>query len=141
MIIAVDFDGTIVEDYYPFIGAEKPHAISVLKKLKEENHKLILWTVREGKALEDAVNFCHSRGLDFYAVNANSPTEQIGDKHYSRKLKASFFIDDRALQDLPSWLEIYKMIQVRVQEKKIQRKKEKEGAKVSKRFWKSLLRI
>lgn len=139
MKIAVDFDGTIVDDCYPFVGAEKPYAIAVLKKLKAENHKLILWTVREGKTLEDAVNFCRSRGLEFYAVNANSPNEQIGDQHYSRKLKVSIFIDDRTLHELPDWQDIYKMIQNRIQKREKQKSKENENEK-PKSFWKRLLR-
>ena len=53
MIIAVDFDGTIVEHQYPKIGPEKPFAIDTLKKLAKENHRLILWTVREGKLLQE----------------------------------------------------------------------------------------
>lgn len=57
MIIAVDFDGTIVEHKYPHIGKEIPFAISTLKRLQAEHHQLILWTVREGRLLEEAVNF------------------------------------------------------------------------------------
>ena len=48
MIIAVDFDGTIVEHRYPAIGNEIPFAIETLKRLSEERHRLILWSVREG---------------------------------------------------------------------------------------------
>ena len=59
MIIAVDFDGTIVEHAYPAIGKPIPFAIDVLKRLQTEcHHQLILWTVREGELLEDAVNYC-----------------------------------------------------------------------------------
>ena len=65
MIIAVDFDGTIVEHRYPSIGKEYPFAIETLRKLTEEGHRLILWTVREGQYLDDAVEFCRSRGLEF----------------------------------------------------------------------------
>lgn len=57
MIIAVDFDGTIVEHRYPEIGKEKPFAISTLKKLQAERHQLILWTVREGRLLNEAVGY------------------------------------------------------------------------------------
>ena len=57
MTIAVDFDGTIVENKYPQIGKEIPFAIETLKKLADEQHRLILWTVREGKFLEEAVSF------------------------------------------------------------------------------------
>lgn len=47
MIIAVDFDGTIVENRYPYIGNEKPFAIETLKLLTRDHHQLILWTCRE----------------------------------------------------------------------------------------------
>ena len=98
MTIAVDFDGTIVEHRYPSIGQELPFAIETLKKLTEEGHRLILWTVREGKLLEDAVSFCHERGLDFYAVNRDYPEEEKDrNNHFSRKLKADIWIDDRNL--------------------------------------------
>lgn len=66
MIIAVDFDGTIVEHKYPEIGRELPFAIETLKKLQQERHRLILWSVREGKLLQEAVDFCRERGLEFY---------------------------------------------------------------------------
>ena len=52
MVIAVDFDGTIVEHRYPAIGKELPFAIETLQKLASEGHRLILWTVREGKYLD-----------------------------------------------------------------------------------------
>ena len=57
MVIGVDFDGTIVEDKYPEIGKEIPFATETLKMLIKNHHRLILWTVREGKYLEDAVNW------------------------------------------------------------------------------------
>ena len=111
MIIAVDFDGTIVEHRYPSIGKELPFAIETLRKLTEEGHRLILWTVREGKCLTDAVEFCRSRGLEFYAVNSDYPEEaQENNKSFSRKLKADLWIDDRNLGGLPDWGTIYEMI-------------------------------
>ena len=44
MIIAVDFDGTIVEHRYPRIGEEIPFAVDTLKLLQQEKHRLILWS-------------------------------------------------------------------------------------------------
>ena len=41
MIIAVDFDGTIVEHRYPRIGEEIPFAVDTLKLLQQEKHRLI----------------------------------------------------------------------------------------------------
>ena len=92
MIIAVDFDGTIVEHRYPSIGKELPFAIETLRKLTEEGHQLILWTVREGRHLDEAVEFCRSRGLEFYAVNRDYPEEeQEHNARFSRKLKADLW--------------------------------------------------
>lgn len=114
MIIAVDFDGTIVEHAYPSIGKDIPFAIETLKKLREERHKLILWSVREGKLLQEAVDYCKERGLEFYAVNTNYPEEQGNHQHFSRKLKADLFIDDRNLGGLPDWGIIYRMIHEKI---------------------------
>ena len=110
MIIAVDFDGTIVEHRYPRIGEEIPFAIDTLKLLQQEKHRLILWSVREGTLLEEAVEWCKARGLEFYAVNKDYPEEQKSHQGFSRKLKADLFIDDRNLGGLPDRGFIYEMI-------------------------------
>lgn len=109
MIIAVDFDGTIVEHDYPKIGKEIPFAINSLKMLQAEGIRLILWTSRYGELLDDAINYCKSRGLEFYAVNKNFPEEQF-DSNVSRKIVADIYIDDRNLGGLPGWGEIYQQI-------------------------------
>lgn len=113
MTIAVDFDGTIVEHRYPRIGKEIPFAVDTLKLLQQEQHRLILWTVREGYLLQAAVDWCKERGLEFYAVNSDYPEETLQDIGYSRKLKADLFIDDRSLGGLPDWGIIYQMIKER----------------------------
>ena len=86
MVVAVDFDGTIVEHRYPSIGREIPFAIDTLKKLSSERHKLILWSVREGKLLDEAVAFCRERGLEFYAVNRDYPEEEENQNRKNRKV-------------------------------------------------------
>lgn len=111
MIIAVDFDGTIVKHRYPEIGEEIPFATQTLKMLIQERHQLILWTVREGELLEDAIEWCRKRGVEFYAVNKDFPEEDVNKNiHFSRKLKADLWIDDRNLGGLPDWGTIYRMI-------------------------------
>ena len=110
MTIAIDFDGTIVEHRYPSIGKEIPYAIETLKKLQADRHQLILWTAREGQLLVDAVEFCRSRGLEFYAINSDVPSDSWKDNAPSRKLKVDMFIDDRNLGGLPDWSVIYEMI-------------------------------
>lgn len=111
MIIAVDFDGTIVEHRYPEIGEELPFAVSTLKLLaNKHNHRLILWTVRHGRLLQEAVDWCKERGLEFYAVNKNFPEEEVDNENGYCKINAELFIDDRNLGGLPDWGKIYSMI-------------------------------
>lgn len=110
MTIAVDFDGTIVEHRYPKIGEKIPFATETLKILAQERHKLILWTVREGELLEEAIEWCRQRGVFFYSVNKDYPEEEKSHNGFSRKLKADLFIDDRNLGGLPDWGTIYQMI-------------------------------
>ena len=112
MRIAVDFDGTIVENEYPAIGVEKPFAVKVLKQLAAEGDEIILWTARSGPLLQDAVDWCESQGLKFFAVNSNyhmCVAHQNGFKG-SRKIHADIFIDDRIIGGFPGWPVIYAKI-------------------------------
>lgn len=110
MVIAVDFDGTIVEHKYPAIGRELPFATETLRMLIRDRHKLILWSVREGRLLDEAVEWCRERGVEFYAVNRDYPEESREHDSFSRKLKADLFIDDRNIGGLPDWGTIYQMV-------------------------------
>ncbi|MBR1548983.1 MAG: hypothetical protein IJ637_09710 [Prevotella sp.] len=111
MTIAVDFDGTIVENRYPEIGQEVPFATETLKMLIRDRHMLILWTCREGQLLDDAIQWCRERGVEFYAINRDYPEETSDNNpHFSRKLKADLFIDDRNVGGLPDWGTIYRMV-------------------------------
>jgi len=110
MIIAVDFDGTLVEHPSPKIGKPIPFSFDVIKKLqKEEHHQFILWSVREGELLEEAVQFCEKQGVQFYAVNKNYPEEVLCDG-ISRKVNADLYIDDKNIGGLPDWGLIYQAI-------------------------------
>lgn len=111
MNIAVDFDGTIVTHRYPKIGEEIPFAVNTLKMLLRDRHKLILWTVREGPLLDEALQWCKERGIEFYAVNRDYPEEtHQSNPHFSRKLKVDCYIDDRNIGGLPDWNTIYRMV-------------------------------
>ena len=109
LTIAVDFDGTIVEDAYPKVGKENLFAFETLKKLQEKGHRLILWTYRNGRTLEEAVQFCKENGIIFYSVNSSFPEEIFQDK-YSRKINADVFIDDRNIGGMLGWGEIYQTL-------------------------------
>lgn len=109
LTIAIDFDGTIVEHEYPRIGREIPFAISTLRRLQDEDGcRLILWTVRSGELLDEAVEYCRKRGLEFYAVNKDNPEES--DDEPQHKINADIYIDDRNLGGLPDWGVIYSVI-------------------------------
>jgi len=109
LTIAVDFDGTIVEDAYPGIGKPLIFAFETLKKLQEDGHRLILWTYRSGIRLEETVDFCENNGIVFYAINKSFPEEQF-DYTKSRKIHADIFIDDRNIGGLLAWGEIYQQL-------------------------------
>lgn len=109
LTIAIDFDGTIVEDDYPNVGKPRIFAFETLKKLQEDGHRLILWTYRSGLRLEEAVEFCESNDIKFYAVNKSFPEEQF-DYTKSRKIHADLFIDDRNIGGILGWGEIYQML-------------------------------
>jgi len=107
--IAVDFDGTIVDHEYPEIGKEKLFAFLTLKELNKRGARLILWTFRTGKELDEAVEFCSKNGIEFYAVNKNYPEEIMNDT-ISRKIDADIFIDDRNIGGFPGWSEVWQLL-------------------------------
>ena len=109
LIIAIDFDGTIVEDAYPAIGEEKIFAFDTIKRLQKDGHRIILWTYRHGEKLEEAVAFCKKNGVEFYAVNKNY-NEEVYDQSIPRKLGADIFIDDRNIGGFIGWGIIYQQL-------------------------------
>jgi hydroxymethylpyrimidine pyrophosphatase-like HAD family hydrolase len=108
-VIAVDFDGTVVEHDYPRIGKEMMFAFATLKELNKKGHKLILWTIRTGPLLDEAVEYCKKNGVEFYAVNKNYPEEEFSD-NISRKLNADVFIDDRNVGGFLGWSNVWQSL-------------------------------
>ena len=100
-IIAVDFDGVICVSEFPNIGRPHINVIDALIKRRKKGDKLILWTCRHDKLLDDAVAFCRNMGLEFDAVNENLDfmIEKYGD---SRKVYADYYLDDKSVT--PDWL-------------------------------------
>lgn len=98
MIIAIDFDGTIVEHCFPEIGKPVEGAFEWMKKFQEAGALLILWTMRSNRAkrfyLAEAVRFCEDEGVVFWGVNENP--DQI-EWTTSPKAHAQICIDDRAI--------------------------------------------
>lgn len=93
MLIAVDFDGTCVTHDYPSVG--KPvGSVSVLKSLVSKGHQLILFTMRSGTQLQDAVDWFESHSIPLYGINTN-PEQSSWTA--SPKAYAQIYIDDAAL--------------------------------------------
>jgi len=110
LVIAVDFDGTVVEHKFPAIGKEMPFAFATLKALQKKGHRLIMWTYRHGETLDAAVEYCLKNGVEFYAINRSFPEEKFDPKEASRKLDCDMFIDDRNVGGFLGWGEIYRII-------------------------------
>jgi hypothetical protein len=64
----------------------------------------VLWTCREGNSLQEALERCEEIGLQFDAVNDNSPSQKKymedqkrkGEIFALRKIFADFYADDSA---------------------------------------------
>jgi hypothetical protein len=133
--IAVDFDGTIVEHEYPKIGKEMLFAFRTLKELEKQGARLILWTFRTGKELDEAVEYCRQNGIEFYAVNRNYP-EEIFDGNISRKIDADLFIDDKNLGGFPGWSAVWQEIfPYELHEKMAEKRISSPGANLFKRIF------
>lgn len=92
LIIAVDFDGTCVTHEYPNVGKEIG-AAQVLKRITDAGHKIILFTMRSGKELQDAVNWFKQNDIPLFGINEN-PEQHTWTE--SPKPYAHMYIDDAA---------------------------------------------
>lgn len=92
MILAIDFDGTCVTHEYPYMGKDIG-SIPILLRCIEEGHKIILYTMRDGKELNDAINWFNENKIPLYGINKN-PSQF---KTTSPKVHADLYIDDRAV--------------------------------------------
>lgn len=93
MEIVVDFDGTCVTHEYPLVGKDIG-AVPVLKQLVENKHKLILFTMRSDKELQDAVDWFATNDIPLYGINVN-PTQKRWTS--SPKAYGELYIDDAGI--------------------------------------------
>ena len=102
-ILAVDYDGTLFEGSWPKKGKPMQDIINKVKDFKRYGAEVVLWTCREGISLEEATERCKGAGLEFDAVNENSPSQlkymkeraEHGEIFATRKIFANFYLDDR----------------------------------------------
>lgn len=93
-IYAVDFDGTLCEEKWPDIGAPNQKLIDFLIDRKRNGDAIILWTMREGLKLDEAVDWCRARGLIFDTINDNVKEMKAFYGNNPRKVFANYYIDD-----------------------------------------------
>lgn len=120
-VIAIDFDGTIVENQYPEIGKIKKDCINFINKLSSElNCEIIIWTCRENEKLKEAIDFLNKNNITYHYVNDNCNWAKNEFSHNAkcRKIFADLYIDDRAIFSDINWSRIYQ---------EIKNKKEKEN--------------
>lgn len=98
MVIATDFDGTLCESIWPGIGAPNTVLIEDLKRRRVEGDKVILWTCREGDRLQEAIEWCKAKGLEFDAVNDNLQEQKERWGNNPRKIAADIYLDDKAIR-------------------------------------------
>lgn len=106
MIIAIDFDGTIVEDRFPEIGPVKLGAAEAIREIYKMGHYIIVWTCRNGEAADAAREFLDQNEIPYHSINESNPenVEKYGSD--TRKVFATMYIDDRAIGGIPEWDEI-----------------------------------
>ena len=110
MIVAIDFDGTIVQDRYPAIGVMQPYARDVIRRMYEDGHYIIIWTSRSGEALLDAINYLLDKGIPFHRINDSEPVNRAQYDSDTRKIYADVYIDDRNLAGFPGWKEVERLL-------------------------------
>lgn len=106
-VIAVDFDGTIVDQEFPLIGEEIPGATQTLKTLQDKGFIICIWTCRENNYLLSAIEWLKQRDFTPDYINAAPPySDKLGD---SRKIYADFYFDDKSFPPFPGWFEVQEM--------------------------------
>tara|TARA_R110000796_G_scaffold59371_1_gene136801 strand:+ start:7933 stop:8304 length:372 start_codon:yes stop_codon:yes gene_type:complete len=116
LVLAIDFDGTIAELSFPQVGALRKGAAKHIRKLHDDGHYIIINTCRSGKFEGMAHDFMQDHGIPYHYMNSNLPELIVEYGQDCRKISADIYIDDKCIGGLPSWEQIYQIIQERLEE-------------------------
>ena len=93
-VIAIDFDGTIVDDKFPDFGDVKEGAKEVINELLEVGHEVIIWSCQDAEEIEHVL---YRLGINYTAINENTESMMQRWGNNPRKIGADNFIDDKGL--------------------------------------------
>jgi hydroxymethylpyrimidine pyrophosphatase-like HAD family hydrolase len=111
-VIAIDFDGTIVEADYPSIGRPIEGALESIARIQELGAEVIIWTCRSGKQLDEAKAWLKSNGVDVKFINENTTVEIEEWGTDPRKVAADRYVDDRIIGGFPGWTKVMRHLEV-----------------------------
>jgi hypothetical protein len=116
-IMGLDFDGTCVDHQYPMVGADIPGCVGILRRWTEIGGRIVLFTMRSGAELEDAVKWFKEREIPLFGINRNPDQDSWTS---SPKAYANFYVDDAAIgcplykptigRPYVNWAEVAKLI-------------------------------
>jgi hypothetical protein len=110
MVLAIDFDDTIVTTEWPEIKGLRKGAKEVINQLYQDGHQIIIWTCRTDKTQDEAEKFLVANGIMYHRINQNCPIlcDKFGND--SRKIGADLYIDDKGILGIPTWDAIYSIV-------------------------------
>jgi len=97
LVLGVDFDGTIVEEAFPKIGAIKPKTLQLMRRAYNLGHLVIVWTARSGQAVEDCKEFLIENEIPHHFINENPEDPYFKRGEQGRKIFCDYYLDDRAI--------------------------------------------
>jgi hydroxymethylpyrimidine pyrophosphatase-like HAD family hydrolase len=97
LVLGIDFDGTIVEEAFPNIGAIKPRTVELMEKAMWAGHLIVVWTARSGQAEIDAINFLKENKIPYHYVNENPEDPYAIKGEQGRKIFCDYYLDDRGI--------------------------------------------
>jgi hydroxymethylpyrimidine pyrophosphatase-like HAD family hydrolase len=111
LVLAIDFDGTIATLSFPEVGGLRKDAAVIIRRLYSDGHYIIINTCRSGRYQGMAEDFLKENSIPYHFVNCNLPELIVEYDSDCRKISADWYIDDKGIGGLPSWEEIYDIIQ------------------------------
>jgi len=102
LVLAIDFDGTIVSHNYPEMGELFTHAKECINELYDSGkYYIIIWSCRTNQNEADMIKFLNENGIRYHSINENCPEFiakcELVKCGLPRKLYYDILVDDRSL--------------------------------------------